>query len=82
MQDPDLQPLYRTWADRRWPHLAPVQEVRFEQSSHGPLSEVTPDEDYYIEIALKTGDGRWVYKEMWHITALLRDVLSCDRGQR
>jgi hypothetical protein len=37
-QDPDFQPIYRLWADAKWPELVPVEPVRFDIETRGPYT--------------------------------------------
>ena len=77
MQDPDMQGLYRAWANDRWPRLAPVEEVRFSLEAHGPYSEYTPDVDAYVEVSVKSARARrgWSDFEIG-LADLLQELLA------
>lgn len=63
------------WAEAKF-DLADVVEVQFEAGAHGPYSDVTPDIDPYIEVRVKTSDGRWRNFDDWtYNTDLIRDIL-------
>jgi hypothetical protein len=74
MQDAEFQPEYCSWAEDKWPkYRGQIEEVRFEFGARGPYSDVTPDVDAYVQVEIKTKDGKWHYEDAG---LFLGDVIS------
>lgn len=56
-QDKDLQEIYCAWANQRFPDLAPITEVKFEEENDPDYSELTPGMGDYLEVTVKTEKG-------------------------
>ena len=67
--------IFKKWAAQKY-HLINVESVTLELLSHGPLSDVTPDVESYIDVFIRYNGGRIKRDELTDVHGLIHELVA------